>query len=102
MTKPTVKFNRSKESGNIFAILSKVREELRKQRRISARISKIQKYYRRPTELFARFIEGLYVDKEKTKLIAPKTYERFYYLLNLGYYKELKNAIDRVIVWNFV
>ena len=35
MTKPTVIFNRSKESGNIFAILSKVREELRKQRRIS-------------------------------------------------------------------
>ena len=35
MKKPTVKFNRLKESGNIFAILSKVREELRKQRRIS-------------------------------------------------------------------
>lgn len=35
MTKPTVKFNRSKESGNIFDILSKVRDELRKQRRIS-------------------------------------------------------------------
>nr|DAN69562.1 MAG TPA: hypothetical protein [Caudoviricetes sp.] len=35
MTKPTVKFNKSKESGNIFAILSKVREELRKHRRIS-------------------------------------------------------------------
>lgn len=35
MTKPTVKFNKIDESGNIFAILSKVREELRKQRRIS-------------------------------------------------------------------
>ena len=35
MTKPTVKFSRSKESGNIYAILSKVREELRKQRRIN-------------------------------------------------------------------
>jgi hypothetical protein len=35
MTKPTVKFNRSKESGNIFYILSKVRDELRKQRRIN-------------------------------------------------------------------
>ena len=35
MEKPTVKFNRTKESGNIFYILCKVREELRKQRRIS-------------------------------------------------------------------
>ena len=35
MEKPTVKFNRTKESGNIFYILCKVREEFRKQRRIS-------------------------------------------------------------------
>lgn len=35
MKKPVVRFNRTKESGNIFAILSKVREELRKQRRIN-------------------------------------------------------------------
>lgn len=35
MNKPIVKFNRSKETGNIFYILSKVRVELQKQRRIN-------------------------------------------------------------------
>ena len=35
MSKPIVKFNRQKETGNIFYILSKVRVELQKQRRIN-------------------------------------------------------------------
>ena len=35
MNKPIVKFNRIKETGNIFYILSKVRIELQKQRRIN-------------------------------------------------------------------
>ena len=33
--KPTIKFQSTKESGNIFFILAKVRDELRKQRRIN-------------------------------------------------------------------
>lgn len=35
MSKPIVKFNRQNETGNIFYILSKVRVELQKQRRIN-------------------------------------------------------------------
>ena len=68
----------------------------RKQKRISARISKIQKYYKRPTELFARFVEGLYIDDEKIKLLAPKTHCVFYKLLKQGYYKELKNIFEDI------
>lgn len=62
---------------------------MRKQKRISNRISKLQRYYRRPTELFARFVEGLYLDNELAKQLAPNAYYRFYELLNQGYYKEL-------------
>jgi len=66
----------------------------RKQNRISARISKLQKYYKRPTELFARFTEGLYIDKNKVKELAPFAYKRFFELLDSGYYQELKNIFE--------
>lgn len=66
----------------------------KKQSRISQRINKLNKYYERPTELFARFVEGLYEDKETVKNLAPRTTERFYELLNQGYYNELKVVLD--------
>lgn len=62
----------------------------KKQTRISQRINKLNKYYERPTELFARFVEGLYIDEEKIKELAPLTYDRFYELLDKNYYNELK------------
>lgn len=65
----------------------------KKQSRISARINKSKKYYSRPTELFARLVEGLYLDKEYVKEIAPTAYDKFTELLNKGYYHELKNVI---------
>lgn len=65
----------------------------RKQRRISNRISKVKRYYRRPTELFARLVEAFYTDEEKVKLIAPKAYKKFTDLLNNGYYLELSQAL---------
>ena len=66
----------------------------RKQKRISGRICKIKKYYKRPTELFARFVESIYTDPNTTKLLAPNTYNRFCELLNNGYYKELQTALN--------
>ena len=66
----------------------------KKQTRISQRINKLNKYYERPTELFARFVEGLYENKETVKILAPKTTERFYELLSQGYYKELRNVLE--------
>ena len=63
-----------------------------KQSRVSAKINRMKKYYTKPTELFARFIEGLYIDETAVKELAPNCYKRFYELLNTGYYKELVNV----------
>ena len=64
----------------------------KKQSRISAKINKTNKYYSKPTELFARFVEGLYIDEDKIKIIAPNCYKRFCELLDNGYYKELQKV----------
>jgi len=77
-----------------FAAYIRLKSYQKKQARVSARINKSKKYYSKPTELFARFVESVYLDKEYTKSIAPTTYEQFNKLLNAGYYKELKNIFD--------
>lgn len=77
-----------------FANYIRLHSYQKKQSRISARINKYKKYYERPTELFARFVEGLYIDKEKVHKIAPYTYQKFYTLLQKGHYKELANVIN--------
>jgi hypothetical protein len=66
----------------------------RKQKKITRRINALKKYYKRPTELFARFVEGLYIDKLKVRELAPKSYYRFFELLENGYYGHLKNVYD--------
>ncbi len=72
-----------------FAAYIRLKSYTRRQKRISARISKYKKYYEKPAELFARLVEGLYLDKEWVEAIAPNVAERFYKLLNSGYYMEL-------------
>lgn len=72
-----------------FAAYIRLHSCQKKQARISARINKTKKYYAKPTELFARFVEGIYIDKERTKTIAPNTFARFFELLDAGYYREL-------------
>lgn len=69
----------------------------RKQRRISNRISKLHRYYNRPTELFARLVEGLYLDKELTCKLAPNATKRFFELLEKGHYGELKFIFDNYV-----
>lgn len=66
--------------------------------RISQRINKLNKYYERPTELFARFVEGLYESKSDVENIAPIATERFFELLKRGYYKELSYVFDNILV----
>ena len=66
----------------------------KKQSRISARINKIKKYYRRPSELFARFVQGFYTNKSDILNIAPISSEIFLNLLDQGYYKNLKGIFD--------
>lgn len=65
----------------------------RKQKRLSARKNRLQKYYGRPTELFARLVESLFIDAEKTKLIAPHACMRFFELLENNYYGNLKKLL---------
>ncbi len=76
-----------------FAAYIRLKSCQKRQSRISARICRMKKYYNKPTELFARFIEGLYTDKEQVKKLAPCTYNRFYELLECGYYPHLKDVL---------
>ncbi len=62
--------------------------------RISSRLSRLNKYYSRPSELFARFVESLYKDKDFTIQTAPNAYKRFDELLASGYYFELSDFIS--------
>lgn len=72
-----------------FAAYIRLKSCQKKQSRISSRINRYKKYYEKPAELFARLVEGLYLDKEWVEAIAPNVTKRFYELLNSGYYKEL-------------
>ena len=79
-----------------FAAYIRLKSCQKRQARVSAKINRLKKYYAKPTELFARFIEGLYIDKERVKLLAPITCNRFYELVQKGYYPQLKDVLDLV------
>ena len=72
-----------------FCAYIRLKSYQKKQSKISSRINKCTKYYEKPTELFARFIEGLYKDREWVEAIAPNVTKQFYDLLKTGYYFEL-------------
>ena len=78
-----------------FAAYIRLKSFTRKQARVTARINKLNKYYKRPTELFARFVEGLYLDREWVEALAPFTSQRFFDLLENGYYGNLKDVIPK-------
>ena len=66
----------------------------RKQSKITRRIGKLNKYYEKPTELFARYVQGYFSTPETISTIAPNTTKRFNELLSAGYYKELKDLFE--------
>lgn len=66
----------------------------RKQAKITRRINKLNKYYEKPTELFARYVQGYFSTPETISTVAPITTRRFNELLNSGYYKELKDLFE--------
>lgn len=66
----------------------------RKQSKITRRIGKLNKYYEKPTELFARYVQGYFSTPETISTVAPHTTKRFNELLSSGYYKELKDLFD--------
>ena len=77
-----------------FAAYIRLKSYQKRQSRVSSKINRLDKYYSKPTELFARFVEGLYIDEEKIKTLAPNTYKRFYDLLSSGYYLELEQIFN--------
>ena len=77
-----------------FAAYIRLKSWQKKQTRISTKINKLKKYYQKPAELFARLVEGLYLDPEYVQKIAPHTCYRFFDLLNRGYYKNLSEVLD--------
>ncbi|AOR39010.1 hypothetical protein BHV42_07180 [Candidatus Melainabacteria bacterium MEL.A1] len=77
-----------------FAAYIRLHSFQKKQSRISARINKYKKYYEKPCELFARLVEGIYLDREWVEAIAPNLIKQFYDLLKDGYYMELEVVLS--------
>lgn len=75
-----------------FAAYIRLKSYQKKQSRISARINGYKKYYEKPCELFARLVEGIYLDKEWTEAIAPHITRQFFEHLINGRYMELKDV----------
>ena len=73
-----------------FAAYIRLHSAQKKQSRISGRINKLSKYYNKPTELFARLVEGLYIDREWVCAIAPYTSKLFFERLKQGLYPKLE------------
>ena len=80
-----------------FCAYIRLKSQQRKQARNSRRLNYYKKYYSKPTELFARLVEGLYLDCEHTKTLAPLACERFFELLEQGYYFELKEVFQSIL-----
>lgn len=76
-----------------FCAYIRIKSLQKKQARNSRRINYYNKYYLKPTELFARFVEGIYIDRARVRALAPNAYQRFFELLEQDYYFELKNVL---------
>lgn len=77
-----------------FQIYIKLCSMQRKQSKLSRRINKLNKYYEKPTELFARFVQGYFTNPETVSTVAPITTKRFNELMGKGHYKEMKDLFE--------
>lgn len=82
------------EMPKAFQIYIRLCSMQRKQSKLTRRINKLNKYYEKPTELFARFVQGYFLTPETISTIAPVTVKRFKELMTQGYYKELKDLFE--------
>ena len=76
-----------------FCLYIRICSLTRKARSVQKRKNKLKKYYEKPSELFARFVQALFVNENYVKELAPITYSRFFSLLNDGYYGNLDKVI---------
>lgn len=72
-----------------------IKSKQRLLKRIAARINRLNNYYKRPTELFARFMEALFIDTQKVTEIAPYTYNIFCKQLSNNKYGKLADFINK-------
>ena len=70
----------------------KIKSKQRMIGRINGRISKLNRYYNNPTELFARFVELFYLDKNSAELVAPNVC-RFFNTELIKEFKSLNNIL---------
>lgn len=83
-----------------FCAYIRLKSAQRKQARISKRINNLSKYYLKPAELFARFVEGLYIDPLMIQKLAPIATKRFFELFEDGHYFELKEVFQLISGFN--
>ncbi|MCQ2957707.1 MAG: hypothetical protein MJ180_02270 [Candidatus Gastranaerophilales bacterium] len=81
---------------NYFYLLS----NYRKQKKVQNKIATLKRYYKKPTELFARFVEGLAKDREITEILAPNVCKQFYSLALEGYYNDLPEFLKIINDFN--
>jgi hypothetical protein len=77
-----------------FCAYIRLKSAQKKQSRISAKINKMNKYYAKPTELFARFVECLYLNENQACSIAPISINRFFELLECSHFLELRHVFE--------
>ena len=75
---------------NYFYLLS----NYRKQKKVQSKISRMKRYYKKPTELFARFIEGLLKDETRVASLAPTALAQYNALSKIGYYNDLPYVLE--------
>lgn len=76
-----------------FAIYIEIRSLMRRSKNLQARKNRLKKYYSKPSELFARLIQGMYQYREEIQITAPRAWERFNFLLEEGHFGNLKELI---------
>ena len=72
----------------------RIKSKQRTLKKISSRINRLNSYYKRPSELFARFVEGLFIDTQKVSELAPHAYLVFCKQLSQNKYLELADLIN--------
>lgn len=80
-----------------FAAYIKMKSNERKRNRLNARVSKIKRYLKQPTELFARFFQLYCCDIETVKSLAPIAYSRFEELRKKSYYPYLEEFFSECV-----
>ena len=82
------------EIPDVFVDYLNLKSQQRKRAKISRRIAKLNKYYSEPCELFARFVEGLYIDAERVKELAPNAYNYFVELYDKNHYQGMREMFS--------